>query len=95
LGYCLFREKRYEEAIASYDRAVSIDPKLAEAHAGLGVVRMGLYLRDNACLDCRRLAVEHWHRSLELNPNQPKLRKLIDKYRMDVPEPTSVLLGQQ
>ncbi len=27
-------------------------------------------------------AVEAWHTSLELNPDQPKLRSLVEKYRL-------------
>jgi len=34
---------------------------------------------DNVTL--RDEAVEAWHRSLELNPEQPKLRALVEKYR--------------
>ena len=45
----------------------------------------GATARMDEHVDCVRAlrdkAVEHWHRSLELNANQPRLRKLLTKYQ--------------
>jgi len=65
---------------------------MAEAHAGRGVVRMAMYLQDTTDIESRRLAIEHWHRSLELNPNQPKLRELIAKYKLPEDDQTAAIL---
>jgi hypothetical protein len=35
--------------------------------------------------------VEAWHSSLEVNPNQPKLRELVEKYRSKHERPTLTL----
>ena len=79
--------------MAHYQQAVELDEKMPDAYAGLGVVRMAMYLKDPGNGELRRQAVEHWHRSLELNPNQPKVRKLVDKYQLEVDNPVTVLLN--
>jgi hypothetical protein len=45
-------------------------------------------------MDLRERAVEEWHRSLELNPNQPKVRDWIARYRVPVQSPP-LLAGDQ
>jgi hypothetical protein len=40
-----------------------------------------MFLQDSSKSELRQMAIEHWHRSLELNPQQPKIRELIEKYR--------------
>jgi hypothetical protein len=42
---------------------------------------MTMYLDQPDNVALRDDAVEAWHRSLEINPDQPKLRALVDKYR--------------
>ena len=42
---------------------------------------MTQYLDDPAKVNYRDEAVESWHISLELDPNQAKLRELVEKYR--------------
>jgi hypothetical protein len=42
---------------------------------------MTQYLERPEDESLRDRAVEHWHVSLELDPDQPKLRSLVDKYR--------------
>jgi len=39
--------------------------------------------------------VEHWHRSLEFNPDQPRIRKLIAEYKPQNDDPDSLLLDQR
>lgn len=90
LGYCRYRQQRYDEALQSYDRALTLDPKQGEALAGRGVVRMTIYLRHPERGEFRDRAIEDWHSSLELIPNQPKLRELIAKYAPAVNEPVAV-----
>lgn len=81
LGFTYFRERLYTEALRQYEWAVLLDPRMPEAHSGLGVVRMAMYLQNPSQTELRHMAIEHWHRSLEANPQQPKIRELIEKYR--------------
>ncbi len=87
LGYCLWREQAYEMAAERYRKAIELDRKNAAAHAGLGVVLMTMYLDQPDKVELRNEAVEAWHSSLELNPEQPKLRELVDKYRAKTEPP--------
>lgn len=94
LAYCLFRQGHYDQATASYDRAIELDGKLASAHAGRGAVLMARYLQDRADQDLRMSAIDSWHRSLELDPDQPRIKALVRKYQPANPDPEQVLLGQ-
>lgn len=92
LGYCLFRERNFGAAETAYTMALSCDPKLPRAHAGLGSIKMLKFLEENERMDLRAAALEHWHRSLELDPNQPRVRKLIARYREHRNDPGSALI---
>jgi tetratricopeptide (TPR) repeat protein len=87
IGYALWRVGELEPAAESYRRAIDLDPQNAAALAGYGVVLMTQYLENPAQVSLRDEAVESWHRSLEANPNQPKLRTLVEKYRPKSEEP--------
>lgn len=81
LGYCLWREQNLDEAAQAYLRATALDAANSAAFAGYGVVRITQYLDDPNRMTYLNEAVEAWHTSLEINPNQPKLRVLLEKYR--------------
>lgn len=81
VAYCHWREQEYDQALESYARAIELNEENARAHAGYGVVRMTQYLKDPQQLTYRDEAIEAWHRSLEIDPSQAKLRTLIEKYR--------------
>jgi hypothetical protein len=85
--------RAYGEALSSYTWATTLDPKMPEAYAGRGVVRMAMYLKDPSDADSRTMAIEHWHKSLELKPDQPKIRNLLKKYQSDSDAVSTVLLG--
>jgi len=51
---------RHEEAVAAYQRAIELDPKLAAPHNGLGNVY--------ADLSCHQEAVAEYQRAIELDP---------------------------
>ena len=51
-----------------------------EALNGIGVTYMLRYLDDRQNKEHARRAVEKWHRSLELDPHQPTIQKLLQKY---------------
>jgi superkiller protein 3 len=92
LGYCHFRMRNYSDALANYEWANTLDSKNPDVQAGLGVVRMAIYLQDQNKLKMRQLAIEHWHRSLELNPNQPKIHNLVTKYQIPQDQTTVILM---
>lgn len=52
---------RMEEAVAAYNQALRIDPRLAEAHARMILVQSSLGEEDRA--------IEHYHTALALDPN--------------------------
>ena len=81
LGYCCFSQQRFEQALGHYERAIALDARLAAAHAGLGMAQVGMYLQEPGRPELRRSALEHWYESLALDPDQPKIRRLIDRYR--------------
>ncbi|MBK9120896.1 MAG: tetratricopeptide repeat protein [Phycisphaerales bacterium] len=87
MGYTLWRMQDLLSAAASYRRAIQLDPRNSAARAGYGVVLMTQYLDDPSNVSLRDEAVESWHRSLELDPNQPKLRELVEKYRPKAERP--------
>ena len=92
LGYCQFRMRNYPDALANYEQANTLDPDNSSVQTGLGVVQMALYLQDQSKLEMRQIAIEHWHRSLELNPNQPKIHHLVDKYQIPQDRTTAILM---
>ena len=93
LGYCLFRMREFDAAEQSYQQALACDWRLPRAHAGLGSINMLRYLEDKKRLDLNERAREHWHRSLELNPDQQRIRKLLAKYKPQHRDPEDALLG--
>ena len=92
-AYCLFRQRKSDESIESYERALKLDSKLPDAHAGLGAVHMVRFLLDREQTDDRDEAMRHWHRSLELNPDQPRIRELIAKYQPVDKSPEQLLMS--
>lgn len=93
LGYCLFKTRDFGAAERAYQQALTCDGRLPRAHAGLGSIYMVRFLRDGTRMDLRDRALEHWHRSLEANPSQPRVRKLIARYRPKDTSPESELLS--
>ena len=82
LGYCNLRLKKLNEAIESYKTAIRIDEEDWAAYKGLGVAYMlGAVANDDN--DLKRKAIEQWNISLEVNPAQPKLVRLLERYTED------------
>ena len=95
LGYCHFRMREYEAAEDFYKGALACDWRLPRAHAGLGSINMLRHLKDKSRADLRGRALEHWHRSLELNSDQPRIRKLIARYKPKRSDPEEILLSER
>lgn len=92
LGYCLFRLREFEAAEEAYQRALRYDWRLPQAYAGLGSISMLRFVDNKDAIEDRDKALEYWHRSLELNPDQPRLRQLIATYQPERESPADALL---
>jgi len=66
-------------AVSNYAKAVEIDASDWVAHKNLGVVYMLKAINNNDAAT-KAKGIKHWNTSLDINPNQPKLRRLLDKY---------------
>jgi Flp pilus assembly protein TadD len=95
LGYCLFRSRDFGAAERAYNQALTCDWRLPRSHAGLGSIYMIRFLEDKTQTEPRDRALEHWHRSLEFNPDQPRIRKLIAEYKPQGDDPESLLLDER
>jgi len=60
-GINYFREKKHEEAIAEFEKALKIDPNLAEGYYGLGYT----YCSKNQC----EASLAYFQKAIELSPN--------------------------
>ena len=54
LGIVLSHKGQWDEAIASYKKAIAIDPKFAKGHDGLGAALVGKGQWDAAIASCRQ-----------------------------------------
>lgn len=74
-GVHAFAAKEYPKAIESFEKAVSLDASLADAHRSLGIVYATTHEQAKA--------VEHYKRYLELTPKAPDaaaVQKIVDDY---------------
>ena len=73
LGYLLTRQGKYAEAADQYEKALALDPGLADAHRSLGL----LYAER---IGNRERAIAHLKASLRMDsaqPQAPELQKLL------------------
>ena len=80
LAHCYYFQKHYDKAIDHYGKALAKDPKFAEARRGLGVVFMTQFLMDKSADHLRTQALAEWESSLTIDPDQPTLIELVNKY---------------
>lgn len=95
LGYCRFKMRDFDNAEASYKQALALQWRLPRAHAGLGSINMLRYLQNATQFALRQRALEHWHKSLELDPDQPRIRRLIAQYGVRPEDPEQSLLDSE
>ena len=81
IAACHFHLGQEQQAFEAYQKATSLNAKSSVAHRGLGVIYMTQFLRDRNQTTLRDQALEEWNTSLEIQPNQPDLIKLVEKYR--------------
>ncbi len=87
IGRCHHLNHDYDAAQAAYERAIRLDDRCAPAYRCLGLVHMTQWVLDPGKTDLREKALEAWHRSLELESNQPDLLELIRKYQPPITGP--------
>lgn len=81
LGVALYKSGDPIKAEDAYREALDLDPDYYPAMNGLGVVLMVRNLKaDDKDVELAREALAYWHRSLKINPDQPAIKSLIDKY---------------
>jgi len=81
LGVCLFKQRKYEDALREFKKAVELDSEDTAALNGLGVAYMTLYIeggRENTFQ--RDQALKAWSKSLDLKPNQAAITSLVTRY---------------
>lgn len=82
LGAALFRSKDYDEALASFRKAIEIDANHYPALNGVGVCLLNRWVwsdqKDEAAHD---EALRVLRRSLQIEPRQPKILELASRYR--------------
>ncbi|MCP4377972.1 MAG: tetratricopeptide repeat protein [bacterium] len=80
LGQCYYRLKKYDKAIKAYQQAISLDPKDASSLRGLGTVHITRYVLARDKSESRDMGLTAWRKSLEIEPEQKDLIKLVKKY---------------
>jgi len=80
LGYADVILRDFDTAIVNYRKAIQTNTGDWAAQKGLGVAYMFKAIRDNNDKALKEEAVRHWNTSLQINPDQPKLHSLLEKY---------------
>ncbi|MCH9021272.1 MAG: tetratricopeptide repeat protein [Planctomycetes bacterium] len=80
LAYCHLIEGQWPQALERYQIAIEIDSSSYKAYSGLGVTYMMLYLKNPGNKQSAFEALQAWHYSLELEADQPRIKKLVEKY---------------
>jgi tetratricopeptide (TPR) repeat protein len=81
LGFVQLRLKKPEMAVISYKNAVEIDGQDHMAYKGLGVVYILLAPNSDDGQKYKQMGIAQWEKSLEINPDQPRLKELLSKYK--------------
>jgi tetratricopeptide (TPR) repeat protein len=88
----MLKQEQTDLASEHYQKALELNENSCEALNGIGVTYMLRYLDDHQNREHVRQAIEKWRQSLKLDPHQPMIQKLIQKYskELHVPEEISV-----
>jgi tetratricopeptide (TPR) repeat protein len=80
-GHVLFQGGQQDSAVVQFEQALKINARNYQAMNGLGEALIAQY-RRSAMLDDTKLnqAVAQWKKSLELNPQQPRIEALLKEY---------------
>ncbi len=81
LGYAYYRMGNLPQARAAYHAALKLKADYPPALNGLGVADMAMALQSQGGDPAlRRKAIAYWRKSLELNPDQPLIEKLVRRF---------------
>jgi tetratricopeptide (TPR) repeat protein len=80
LAIACSRQKDYNTAIELYQAVLEREPDDFRCRNALGAIYTIFYRRRPEQDHLRLQALEHWHRSLEVNPDQPTIRACIRQY---------------
>jgi tetratricopeptide (TPR) repeat protein len=81
LGDTLFLEKKYDEALGEYARALKLDSRYFPALNETGWLLITQYNQSLGLEESKRhAALDAWRQSLLLNPNQPRVAQLVKTY---------------
>ena len=94
LGYCRFQMREYDQSEAAYQDALAYDSRLPRSYAGLGSINKLRFLHNKDQQQWRERALEYWHRSLEIDPDQARVRRLIARYQPSLTDPLQGLLTE-
>jgi tetratricopeptide (TPR) repeat protein len=82
LGYSQFKQRRFDDALASFRAALSLDPNDTASLNGLGVCLMTLYIQGGRQVpEQREQAIDAWRKSLQAHPDQPRIIDLMSRYQ--------------
>ena len=82
LGYAQFKMRRFDESLASFRAALSLNRDDTAALNGLGVCLMTMFLQSGRALPAQRNeALDAWRRSVQLRSDQPKIIDLLTRYQ--------------
>jgi tetratricopeptide (TPR) repeat protein len=80
IGLCYCRSNSLDKALAAYSKAVEINPKSAAGYRGMGMAYLTKFVEDNKQTDLRDKGLAAWIKSLEIQPDQQDLARLLQKY---------------
>ncbi len=81
LASALFRQQKYDEALAQFRKSLELDPDYYPALNGVGVCMLNKYLlSDKTDLDAREEALKALRHSLQVEHRQPAVLDLISRY---------------
>jgi len=83
MGWAYFRLGDYEKSASAYRLAVETDPSMWYAWNGLGVNSLNRWLlSEQVDISAQSEAQDAFASSLRLNPDQPKVTALVEKYAL-------------
>ncbi|MFM9995861.1 MAG: tetratricopeptide repeat protein [Phycisphaerales bacterium] len=81
LGSCLYRQEKYDDAVAAFRKAIEIDDAHFPAHNGVGVCLLNRYIwSERTDTKAKEEGLTHLRRSLQIERRQPQIIELISRY---------------
>lgn len=81
LGSCLYRQEKYDDAIAAFRKAVELDDTHYPAHNGVGICLLNRYIwSERTDTAAKEEALRHLRRSLQIERRQPAIVSLVSQY---------------